>query len=162
MTGAKIFVFFLRHLASFVFTGVLDMELARLYSVIDATQNELPDNDEPFVWAPGVQLGCDFDVFEINAQFLDSNEPAVSVKCVCSDVFFTNCFFRLNLRLQASIQDTASIDSRAPSKEKLTIVNCLERSAQREQLSEHDMWYCRKCAKHVQVCIRFMLKSLQR
>jgi len=125
--------------------GVLDKELAALYMEHPGTRVELPDDDAPFVWAPGLQLACDFDVSEVNAALLDTKEPAVSttrgvawgVSSACSAAAAAP------RPSQLSIADEESVAAPPPPHQKLTLSNCLERSAQREQLSEHDMWYCR-------------------
>ena len=61
------------------FPGVLDLELSKLYNDFPGTRAELPEDDAPFEWAPGVQLACDFDVAEVVPVYLDEHEPSVGM-----------------------------------------------------------------------------------
>ena len=127
---------------------MLDKELATLYMLHPGERTVLPDDDAPFVWAPGVQLACDFDVADVNAAYIDPKEATVRgrVEWGGGRVPGAQPF---PSAAQLSLSD-ASLSAPAPAKQRLTLADCLERSAQREQLGEHDMWYCRKCTKHVQ------------
>lgn len=105
--------------------GVLDKELAKEFFVYPGSRLELPDDDSPFVWQPGLQLTCDFDNLALSEALMDPSAPS------------------------RSVPDQVSISAPPPPKQLLTLVNCLERFSQREQLGEEDQWYCRACKKHV-------------
>jgi hypothetical protein len=150
------------------FAGVLDKELAKEFVVYPGSRLELPDDDSPFVWQPGLQLTCDFDNLALSEALMDPSAPSASappplththtrthtcalVACDISLPFIPVC-------LQRSVPDQVSISAPPPPKQLLTLVNCLERFSQREQLGEEDQWYCRACKKHVRV--RYKIRPL--
>lgn len=55
----------------------MDKELVNIYIKHPGSRVELKDDDSIFLWAPGVQLSCDFDVPEVTENLFDSKESTV-------------------------------------------------------------------------------------
>lgn len=58
-------------------TGELDKELATTYMKHPGSRVELKNDDSVFLWTPGLQLSCDFNVPEAIETMFDSKESTV-------------------------------------------------------------------------------------
>lgn len=67
------------------------------------------------------------------------------------------CFDTIEFHTTEEPQEDSDIVNAHKTKEVTTVLDCIEKYCQEEQLEETEMWYCNKCKKHVRAWKQFHL-----